>query len=56
MNRKNDIEQIKQALHFLVKAEQVSTDPKVIQGLVPELNTLSNIMKKDLLRRINDEK
>ncbi|MCL1049442.1 hypothetical protein L2755_07370 [Shewanella abyssi] len=55
MNKNNDIEHIKQALTFLAKAENVSTDPKIILGLEPELNTLSTVIKKDLLRRINSE-
>ncbi|MCL1051950.1 hypothetical protein L2755_20335 [Shewanella abyssi] len=55
MNKSNDIENIKQALTYLAKAERITTDPKIILGLELELNTLSTVIKKDLLRRVNDE-
>ncbi|WP_299805906.1 hypothetical protein [uncultured Shewanella sp.] len=55
MNKNRDIQYIRQALDCLVKAEKVTTDSNIFQGLEPELNTLSTIIKKDLFRRINNE-
>jgi hypothetical protein len=55
MNKNNDIEHIKQAQTCLAKAYDLSTNPNIILGLEPELNTLSNIIKHDLFRRLNDE-
>lgn len=51
----NDINNIKKALTCLSKAYELSTNQKIILGLEPELNMLSNVIKKDLFRRVNDE-
>ena len=51
----NDINNIKKALNCLSNAYEISTNQKIILGLDSELKMLSNVIKKDLLKRINNE-
>ncbi len=55
MKKNNNMNQIKQTHTCLAKAYKLSSDPKIILSLEPELNTLSTIIKNDLFRRVNDE-